>query len=66
MILRLLLLAGLIWLAWQLWQQWRRHTAVPPPRPQERFEPMSRCAQCGVYMPTAALSKSGRCGKCSE
>lgn len=66
MILRLLLLAGFAWLVWRLWSQWRRANALRPPPTQERFEPMTRCQRCGVYLPVAALSASGRCGKCSE
>jgi hypothetical protein len=73
MLTRLLILAGLVWLGWTLWKQWSGQRRPPVGRhrhdPQagaERFEPMSRCPQCGTYLPTSTLSRSGRCGRCSD
>lgn len=69
---RLLVLLALAWVAWRFWQQWQQQRnrdlgAQPPPRPgAEPFELMQRCAQCGTYLPSTALSRSGRCGRCSD
>lgn len=74
MLTRLLILAGLVWLGWTLWKQWSGQLRRPGDRdrqrdPQarsERFEPMGRCPQCGTYLPASTLSRSGRCGRCSD
>ena len=66
MILRLLLMIGLIWLVVQLWRNWQRGQALRQQRPDESFQLTSRCRGCGVYLPASALSKDGRCGKCSD
>ncbi|MDB5972920.1 MAG: hypothetical protein JWQ90_5370 [Hydrocarboniphaga sp.] len=74
--LRLLVLVALAWVAWRFWQQWQQRRGdlrgpQPPPSAQQKpgaepFELMQRCAQCGTYLPSTALSRSGRCGRCSD
>jgi hypothetical protein len=32
----------------------------------EPYELMQRCSVCGTYLPSTTLSRSGRCGRCSE
>ena len=49
MIMRLLLLVGIIGLAWLVLKRWL--TPPAPTRPQSRFQPMVRCAQCGLHVP---------------
>jgi hypothetical protein len=70
MIVRLLLFAALAWLVWRIWTQWQQKLRGPQPPPDqagsERFELMQRCSQCGAYLPSTALSRSGRCGRCSD
>lgn len=68
-VLRLLLLAIVAYAVWRLLGLSRR--AVPPsaaPRSDREtsYEPMARCAQCGTHLPASALSRSGRCGRCSD
>ncbi len=68
MLIKILLLAGLVWVGMTAFRQWRRAqgpSAVDRGR-QPRFEQTARCAQCGAYVPTSTLSRSGRCGKCSD
>lgn len=62
---RLLLLFAVAWLVWRLFQSARRRQLDQRP-PQEQFEPMARCSSCGTYLPAKALSRDGRCGRCSE
>ncbi|WP_411886959.1 hypothetical protein [Hydrocarboniphaga effusa] len=74
MLTRLLILAGLAWLGWTLWKQWSGQLRPPGGHnhrqdlqaDRERFEPMARCPQCGTYLPVSTLSRSGRCGRCSD
>lgn len=69
-LVRLLLLLAAIWVVWRLL---RGNSILPTlgrrpeaPKPPENFEPMSRCEHCGTYLPSKALSSSGRCGRCNE
>ncbi len=68
MIIKLLVLAVLGWFAVKVWQAWQKQQALQRQneRPPERFEPMARCAQCGVHLPVSALSRNGRCGRCGD
>lgn len=66
MIPRLLLLFALGWLAYRVWQVIERRQMLGRQPPPQAFEPMARCGRCGVYLPAAALSARGLCGKCSE
>jgi hypothetical protein len=68
MIVRLLLLAALVWLLVRLWRQWRSDLAasVRKPPPEPGYELMSPCRGCGTYLPTKTLSSGGRCGKCGS
>lgn len=61
--LRLLLLVAFIFVVWRLYRKLRAAAVAAPP-PQEQFEPMAPCAQCGTYLPARALSRDGRCGAC--
>jgi threonine/homoserine/homoserine lactone efflux protein len=74
---RLLVFAALAWLAWRFWQQWQQKMRGPQPPPSQQkaqpkskggdnFELMQRCTVCGTYLPSTALSRSGRCGRCSD
>jgi len=66
-IFRLLVLAGLAWLVYRLLQNWRIEISPRQNRQTpERFEPMSRCTQCGLYLPAQALSSTGHCGACEK
>lgn len=70
MIVRLLLIAAAVWFGWKLWKNWQQvsriaHEAQRQKDP-ERFEPMVRCARCGVHLPASALSNTGLCGKCAQ
>lgn len=66
MLVRLILIAVAIWLGVKLWRKLQRSSGeVRGPRDLDRFEPMVRCRQCGVYLPRSAASASGLCGKCS-
>lgn len=53
MIVRLLLIAAIIWVAWMLYR--RLNPARPPAQGQANQAPtneqMARCAQCGVHAP---------------
>lgn len=66
MIVRLLLLAALAWIAWRLFQYLIRAQKLQQRPPPEQFEPMARCSQCGTHLPAKALTRDGRCGRCSE
>ncbi len=67
MIVRLLLLAGLGWLVWRFIQQWQAKLQRPPAQDAPPvYELMQRCTDCGAYLPSKALSRSGRCGRCSD
>jgi hypothetical protein len=63
---RLLLLAGLVWLVWKVLKSWRVEVIRREPPAPERFEPMARCARCGLHLPAQSLSVDGRCGACSR
>lgn len=66
LLIRVLLLVGIGWLLYRSyirWQTQNRQRNVPPP---ERFEPMSRCASCGTYLPSNTLSQNQRCGACEQ
>jgi len=68
MIVRLMLFAALAWLGWRLWNQWQHKLRGPQPTEagKEPFELMQRCSACGAHLPSTALSRSGRCGRCSD
>ncbi|SEQ05276.1 hypothetical protein SAMN04488038_103200 [Solimonas aquatica] len=66
-VLRLLLLALAGYFIWRLYLHGRKPLAgKAPPESPEQFEAMQRCSRCGTYLPASSLSKSGRCGRCSE
>ncbi len=62
---RILILAGLVWLVYKVVKSWRLEVTRRDP-PQQRFEPMSRCAACGLFLPSQSLSTTGRCGACEK
>jgi uncharacterized protein len=67
-VFRILLILAAIWIVWRLLRGLRIQIerAQPPAQPPaENFEPMARCARCGVHLPANALSANGRCGKCA-
>lgn len=68
MIFRLLVMAGLIWLVYRVLKSWRVEISrrEMPHERAERFEPMARCAGCGLYLPSQSLSTTGRCGACEK
>lgn len=66
LLIRVLLLVAVGWLLYRSYVRWQlqnRQGKVPPP---ERFEPMSRCAGCGTYLPSNTLSPNQRCGACEQ
>lgn len=68
---RFLLLAAAIYLIVRLIRAGRasisRKNAAPqPPRPEQTYEPMGRCARCGTHLPQSALSRAQLCGRCSD
>ncbi len=71
-LIRILLLLALGWFAWRLYRTLRPRLDQRPPDPGSTpdtattYEPMARCARCGVHAPASALSKSGLCGRCGE
>lgn len=62
---RLLLIAAAVYIVWRLLRGVRINVERVQP-PQQRYEPMARCAKCGTHLPAAALSRSGLCGHCAE
>lgn len=54
------------YIIWRLIQRHRAARRVEAPPTQQSFEPMQRCQSCGTYLPAHALSRSGRCGRCSD
>ena len=81
MILKLILLAGAAYFAFRAIAQWQAQLRGPPRPPDPRdsrdsrdsrepeqkpFELMQRCRGCGAYLPVDSLSRSGRCGRCSD
>jgi peptidoglycan/LPS O-acetylase OafA/YrhL len=65
--MRLLQILLLLALAWVVWRLIRNRLAPPAERDQTRppeFEPMARCAACGVHVPKIQLDTSGRCPRC--
>jgi hypothetical protein len=65
-IFRLLVLAGIVWLVYKILQSWRIDISRRDSQTPDRFEPMTRCAGCGLYLPSQSLSSSGRCGACEK
>lgn len=78
-VLRLIFIAAVIWVTWRLYRVLRnkqigqRRDSAPPesdsrpgPDNPKSYEPMTRCARCGVHAPADALSKAGLCGRCGE
>lgn len=63
---RLLVLAGILWLIYRILQNWRIEVTRRDDKTPERFEPMTRCAGCGLYLPSESLSPTGRCGACEQ
>lgn len=63
---KLLLIGAAIWIVLRILKGFRVHVERVQPPPPENFEPMARCAKCGIHTPAAALNKSGICGRCSE
>lgn len=61
---RVLAIVALAWVFWRLYRRWMQSTPVARDRREDSFEPMARCAQCGVHLPRAKLSSDGRCGRC--
>ena len=72
LVLRLLLIAAVVWLGFHLLRKWQRRlgddTSAPPsPRPNGEaggYQPMVRCRECGMHLPAQAVSSQGLCGKC--
>jgi hypothetical protein len=63
---RLLLLAAALWILWRIFKGFRIHIERLQTPPTETFEPMGRCAKCGIHTPAETLNKSGVCGRCAE
>lgn len=68
MTFRLILLIAAAWIVWRLLRGLRVHVSrvdSPPQTPKDSFEPMARCARCGVHLPASSLSPAGLCGRCT-
>jgi len=73
---RLLLLGLIAWFVYRTLKSWRievtRRDEIPgqpnarPGAQSDRFEPMARCAECGVHLPQTTLSAARRCGACER
>ena len=64
--LKLLIIGVVVWLLLRgLRGVFGGEARAPKPAAPEHYEPMARCARCGVYLPASALSKSGLCGNCA-
>jgi hypothetical protein len=66
MLFKLLLLGVAAFVIWRLLKSLSAATHLRPPPSSEQFEPMAKCARCGVYLPARSLSSDGRCGACRE
>lgn len=64
---KLLLLGAALWIVWRILRGLRIQVSriEAPQQKPDQFEPMTRCARCGVHLPAAALSSQGLCGKCA-
>ena len=66
-LIRLALIAAIVWFGLKAFRKWQQQSGqVGPPRQQDAFEPMVRCARCNVHLPASAVSSTGLCGKCSH
>jgi hypothetical protein len=64
---RLLLLAAVVYLITRLLRSRLRPPSPPSgsgEKPSVPYEPMARCARCGVHMPQTSLSPAGLCQHC--
>lgn len=65
-IIRLLILAALIWLVWRI----LRSTLLAPPQqgnpPASGTQKMVRCAECGVHTPESLAVRQNEQRFCSE
>jgi uncharacterized protein len=65
-LIRILLIAAVVWLAVVLFKRWladkNRSRPGPAGRPQER---MVKCAYCGVHVPESQALRSGTNSYCS-
>jgi uncharacterized protein len=65
-LIRLLVIAAVIWLAYVLFKRWLEGKKPPRPgpdgRPQER---MVKCDHCGVHVPESQALRSGDQTYCS-
>ncbi|MGH8444093.1 MAG: hypothetical protein ACREVL_02445 [Solimonas sp.] len=71
-VLRLLMLAVVVWAVWRLIKlssgALARRQQQPPAAQagQPGYEVMTRCAKCGTHLPVSSLSRAGLCGRCSD
>lgn len=65
-LIRILVIAAVVWLAYTLFRRWLAAKTPPSPgmggRPQER---MVKCAYCGVHVPESQALRSGNLSYCS-
>lgn len=65
-LIRILVIAAVVWLAYALFKRWLEGKNQPRPgadgRPQER---MVKCAYCGVHVPESQALHSGGRSYCS-
>ncbi|GAB4289771.1 MAG: PP0621 family protein [Thiohalomonadaceae bacterium] len=65
-LIRLLVIAAVVWLAYVLFKRWLAEKQ--PPRPegeQRRQERMVKCAYCGVHVPESQALHRGNQSYCS-
>ncbi|MFN3712607.1 MAG: PP0621 family protein [Alcanivoracaceae bacterium] len=65
-LIRLIILAALIWLVWRILRQTLLAPRQPPPSADNNPQKMVRCAQCDVHVPLSEAVREGERAFCSD
>ncbi len=67
-LIRLLVIAAIIWLCYRIYQNWleTKSSAAHKKQHDNSIEDMVQCAKCGVHIPQQEALKSGDKFYCSE